>query len=211
MIFKDRVEAGQLLAKKLEKEIKKAQNVVVLAIPRGGVVVGKELSQFLSCPLDVIVTKKIGAPNNPELAIGAVGTIGEPVIDKDLANQTGASQEYLQSQISQIKTQVKERETRFRVGRPALNLKDKLVIITDDGVATGATMKAAVEIVRQQNPKKIMVAVPVIAQDTLGEIEKLADEVVFIQAPKLFFAVGQFYQNFEQVSDSHVIKLLLKS
>ena len=185
-----------------------AKNLIVLAIPRGGVVIGKPLAKTLNCFLDVIITKKIGAPNNPELAIGAVGVVGEPVINEELATQVGADEKYLKSQIANLKTKIKKREAKFRVGRPPLNLHDKTVIITDDGIATGATMMAAIEIVRQQNPKKIIVAVPVIAKDNLAKIEKLADEVIYLEAPGLFFAVGQFYKKFEQISDSEAIKLL---
>jgi len=207
MNFQDRKQAGQLLAKKL-KVARLPKNLIVLAIPRGGVVVGKELVGILGCPLDVIVTKKIGAPANPELAVGAVGPIGEPVVNEKLATQVGADEKYLQSQISKLQTEIKRREKRFRADKQSLNLKNKQVIITDDGVATGATMAAAVEIVRQQEPKRIIVAVPVIAQDTLAKIENLADEVIYLQAPKLFFAVGQFYRDFKQVEDREVIQLL---
>ena len=207
MNFQDRKQAGQLLAKKL-KVTRLPKNLIVLAIPRGGVVVGKELVGILGCPLDVIVTKKIGAPANPELAVGAVGPIGEPVVNEKLATQVGADEKYLQSQISKLQTEIKRREKRFRADKQSLNLKNKQVIITDDGVATGATMAAAVEIVRQQEPKRIIVAVPVIAQDTLAKIENLADEVIYLQAPKLFFAVGQFYRDFKQVEDREVIQLL---
>lgn len=207
MTFQDRNEAGQLLAKKL-KALRLPKNLIVLAIPRGGVVVGKKLAEVLDCSLDVIVTKKIGAPANPELAVGAVGPIGEPVVNEELATQVGADEKYLKSQILRLKTEIKRKEKEFRGGKPPLNLKDKQVIITDDGVATGATMVAAVEIVRQQEPKRIIVAVPVIAQDTLAKIENLADEVIYLQAPKLFFAVGQFYQDFKQASDEEVIRLL---
>jgi len=207
MTFQDRNEAGQLLAKKL-KALRLPKNLIVLAIPRGGVVVGKKLAEVLDCSLDVIVTKKIGAPANPELAVGAVGPIGEPVVNEELATQVGADEKYLKSQILRLKTEIKRKEKEFRGGKPPLNLKDKQVIITDDGVATGATMVAAVEIVRQQEPKRIIVAVPVIAYDTLVKIENLADEVIYLQAPRLFFAVGQFYQDFKQVSDEEVIRLL---
>jgi putative phosphoribosyl transferase len=207
MTFQDRKQAGQLLAEKF-KAPRYSKNLIVLAIPRGGVAVGKELAEILGCPLDVIVTKKIGAPANPELAVGAVGPIGEPVVNEKLATQVGADEKYLQSQIPKLQADIKRREKRFRAGKPSLNLKDKQVVITDDGVATGATMAAAVEIVRQQEPKKIIVAVPVIAQDTLAKIENLADEVIYLQAPRLFFAVGQFYRDFKQVEDREVIKLL---
>jgi putative phosphoribosyl transferase len=211
MVFQNRQEAGKLLGEKILRnlDIKKLrEKPIVLAIPRGGVVVGGELAKALNCPLDVIVTKKIPAPGNPELAIGAVGTVGEPVIDEELAAKVGADEKYLKFKIGNLKLEIARREEEFRKGKPPLNLKGKTVIITDDGVATGATMAAAVEIVRQQEPKKIIVAVPVIAKDSLEKIAVLADEVVYLQAPELFFAVGQFYREFEQVSDEEVLRYL---
>ena len=213
MTFQNREQAGEKLAVELQ-DYRAKKDLVVLAIPRGGVVVGKKIAQTLQCPLDVIVTKKIGAPGNPELAIGAVGSAPpageqvEPVINEELAAKMGTDEKYLKSQISKLKIETKRREKEFRGDKPPLNLKDKAVIITDDGVATGATMMAAIELVRQQGPKKIIVAAPVIAKDTLKKIEKLADEVIYLEAPSLFFAVGQFYRNFEQVSDEEVVKLL---
>lgn len=210
MIFPNRFEAGKQLADKLLETLDLTSNssLVVLAIPRGGVVIGSQLASTLKCPLEVIVTKKIGAPGNPELAIGAVGPVGEPVIDENLAARVGVDEAYLQAKIASLKSEIAKRVKEYHGDKPAINLKDKLVIITDDGVATGATMKAAIEIVRQENPQKIMVAVPVIAKDALKEIEGLADEVVYLEAPDLFFAVGQFYQEFDQVSDEEVKKLL---
>jgi len=207
MVFQNRVEAGKQLATKLQN-YKGIENLLVLAIPRGGVVVGKQLADFLGCPLEVIVTKKIPAPGNPELAVGAVGAVGEPVIDEELAARVGADEKYIKSQISNLKSQICQREKNFRHGKLPLDLKKKIVILTDDGVATGATMAAAVEIVRQQEPKKIIVAVPVIARDSLEKISALADEVIYLQAPELFFAVGQFYKEFPQIEDSEVIKIL---
>jgi len=211
MVFQNRREAGKLLAKKLKDYliIKNSHcEKIVLAIPRGGVVVGRKLADFLGCSLDVIVTKKIPAPESPELGIGAVGAVGEPVINEELATKVGAEQDYIKYQIAHIKDEIKRREKTFRGNKLPLNLKDKIVILTDDGVATGATITAAIEIVRQQEPKKIVVAVPVIARDSLEKISGLADEVVYLQAPELFFAVGQFYQEFDQVSDEEVLKHL---
>ncbi len=210
MIFSNRSEAGKQLAGKLLETLGSTSDssLVVLAIPRGGIIIGFQLSLVLRCPLDVIVTKKIGAPGNQELAIGAIGLKGEPVIDEKLAMRVGADESYLQSKITSLKVEVARMFEEYHGQKPAIDLKGKLVIITDDGVATGATMKAAIEIVRQENPQKIVVAVPVIAKDALKEIEDLADEVVYLEAPELFFAVGQFYQDFEQTSDEKVKELL---
>jgi putative phosphoribosyl transferase len=207
MVFKNREEAGKKLAVKL-KNFQEKKNLIVLAIPRGGLAVGKELSTALNCPLDIIVTKKIGAPGNPELAIGAVGAVGEPVINEELASRVGADEKYLEKEIADRQAEVERRIKEYRGERPPPDFKDKIVIITDDGVATGATMEAAVEVVRQQEPKKIVVAVPVTARDSLKKLEEKADEVIYLDAPLMFFAVGQFYQEFGQVSDKEVINLL---
>ena len=210
-MFANRIEAGQQLAKKLaeipQQELPR-ESLIILGIPRGGVVVGRQIATRLSSPLDVVVTKKIGAPGNSELAIGAVGALGEPVIDEELAKRVGADETYLQSQIAELRSEVLRRVKEYRGDKPALDLKNKVVIITDDGIATGATIQAAIEILRQENPQKIVVAVPVVAKDALKEIEGLADEVIYLDAPELFFAVGQFYQEFEQVSDEEVKELL---
>ena len=207
MAFKNRTQAGRKLAEKLW-EYKGKKDLVILGIPRGGVVIAKELAIALACSLDVIVTKKIGAPGNSELAIGAMGAAGEPVINKELAARVGANEEYLKSQIAKLKTEVARRIKEYRGDKPPLDLKDKIVIITDDGLATGATMEAAVEVIKQQKPKKIVVAVPVTARDSLKKIEAKVDEVVYLEAPLMFFAVGQFYEDFPQITDEEVKELL---
>lgn len=210
-MFVNRIEAGQQLAKKLTEispQDLPRENLMILGIPRGGVVVGRQIAEVLSCPLEIVIVKKIGAPGNPELAIGAVGVTGEPVVDEELAKRVGADENYLRSQVANLKLEVLRRAKEYRGDKPALDLKNKVVILADDGIATGATIKAAVEILRQANPQKIIVAVPVIAKDALKEIENLADEVVYLEAPELFFAVGQFYQNFDQITDEEVKELL---
>lgn len=210
-MFKNREEAGRKLATKLasEQAIERGKNeILILAIPRGGVITGKEIAEKLKAPLDIIITKKIGAPGNPELAIGAVGPGGEEVIDEQLATRVGADEEYIQKQKKMIEKEIARREKELRGGKPQLDYKDKIIILTDDGVATGATMLAGIEVLRQHHPKKIVVAIPVIARDTLGKIEAQADAVIYLEAPWMFFAVGQFYQNFPQVTDDEVIELL---
>jgi putative phosphoribosyl transferase len=210
-MWQSRVEAGQQLAQKLgeipQQELPR-ESLIILGIPRGGVIVGHQVATLLRSPLDVVVTKKIGAPGNSELAIGAVGALGEPVIDEELAKRVGADETYLQRQITELRSEVLRRVKEYRGDKPTPDLKNKVVVITDDGVATGATIKAAIEILRQENPQKIIVAVPVISKEALREIEALADEVVYLEAPELFFAVGQFYQEFEQITDEEVKELL---
>ena len=211
MIFSDRYQAGQLLAVKLADTFGSSFNsseALILAIPKGGLVIGRQISDKLKIPLDILVTKKIGAPGHPELAIGAIGLLGEPVINETLAKKTGATQDYLKKEIERIKEEIVLKESQWRVGQKPLLIKDKNVIISDDGVATGSTIQSAIEIVRQADPQRIVLAVPVVAKDALIKLEKLADEVVYLEAPELFFAVGQFYQNFNQVSEEEVKKLL---
>lgn len=210
-MFKDRVQAGQLLAQKLigeEKDLPAGQTVV-LGIPRGGVVVAFQVAKFLGCLLDVIVVKKIAAPGQEELAIGAVGeTESAEYLDEKLIAELQIDKEYLSEEIKRKKEEIKRRERLFRREKSALALKGKTVIIVDDGAATGATVIAACREVWQTEPKKVIVALPVLAKDTLKKLEPEADEVIFLKTPLMFFAVGQFYQDFPQVSDEEVIKIL---
>lgn len=204
-MFKDRIQAGQLLAKRLKHL--KGKDVVVLAIPRGGVVVGAEIAKVLGCPLDIIVTKKIGAPGNPELAIGAVGK-GAKVVDWDLAKKVGADEEYIEREIEKLTQEVIEKEKRLRGERRALEIKGKIVVLTDDGIATGATVEAAIKVIKDKEPKKLIVAIPLAPPEAIKKLKSLVDEVIFLSTPAFFWAVGQFYQDFEPVSDGEVIKKL---
>lgn len=221
-MFKNREEAGRILAEKLKEDMsgqagepkalkKLMDEVVVLGIPRGGVVVAKEVAKILNCPLDVIVVKKIGAPGNPELAIGAVGeTEGSVYLNKELIKDLRIGKDYIEEIKKFRNLEIKRREKLFRQGRPPLNLKNKIVIIVDDGAATGATIIAACREVWNNQPKKVVIALPVLSKDTLKKLEDEADEVIFLETPWPFFAVGQFYQEFRQVSDEEVINLLKK-
>lgn len=186
----------------------KGENVVVLAIPRGGVVVGVEIAKSLSCPLDITVTKKIGAPGNPELAIGAVGRGGVRVIDESLVRKVGADKEYIDQEIEKLEIEILEKEKRLRGKRKALKIKGKTVILTDDGIATGATAEAAIKVIQHQEPKKLIVAMPVAPSESVKKLKPLVDEFICLSTPALFWAVGQFYQEFEQVTDEEVIKIL---
>lgn len=207
MFFRDQISAGELLAKELEKY--KGKNTLVLAIPRGGVATGYGLAKRLNLPLDVIVTRKIGAPDNLELAIGAVGeTEGSLWVNKKLVSQLGVSQDYIKSEIKIQKLEIKRRERVYRKGRKPFNLTNKIVILIDDGIATGATMIAAAREIRNMGSGKIVVAVPVAPPETVEALKKEADEVICLSQPKLFFAVGQWYRNFKQYSDEEVIKLI---
>ena len=211
VLFKDQVSAGEKLAKELA-EYKNDGDAVILAIPRGGVATGFGLAKKLHLPLDIIVTRKIGAPTNPELAIGAVGeTKGSLWLNEGLVVQLGVSQEYLDQEIKTQKQEIKRREKVYRQNRPAREIKNKTVILVDDGLATGATMIAAIREIRNFQPEKIIVAVPVAPEDTVEMLKQEADEVICLYTPRLFFAVGQWYQNFKQYSDQEVVELLKKN
>jgi putative phosphoribosyl transferase len=190
-------------------EIKKLRGkIVVLAIPRGGVVIGKIISRVLNCPLDVLITRKIGAPGNPELAVGAVGPLGIRIVNWELAKKVGADQNYLKAQIENLKKEIKEREEKFRKGKPELKIAGKNVILTDDGIATGATIEAAIAWLKSQKVKRIILAVPVAPSGVIEKLKPLVDELIVLEEPEFFAAVGQFYREFEQVKDEEVAKIL---
>lgn len=209
-MFTDRTEAGKKLAERIKEVLPGGivGEALILAIPRGGVPVGKEISQLLNLPLDCLIIKKIPAPQKEELAIGAVGEGGVVVWEEELLSRLKVPVEYRQEIVKQKLTEFEKKENDFRGGRPIPTIQGKTIIITDDGVATGATIKAAIATVRNFQPKEIIVAVPVIAQDTLMEIKQKAEKVIFLEAPEMFFSVSQFYQDFRQYSDEEVRKIL---
>lgn len=208
-MFKDRVDAGVKLSKELL--LFKESNPVVLAIPRGGVVVAFEVAKELDAPLDIVVPRKIPAPNNPELGIGAVAQDGTVIIDQYLKKYLSVSDEYVQEEAERQVKEIERRTKTYRGDREPISLKDRVVILVDDGIATGATMIAAIRSIRKQNPKKIVVAIPVGPPRTIKKIEKEADEVISLIVFEAFEAVGQFYIDFSQTTDSEVINLLQKS
>ncbi|MBI4067265.1 phosphoribosyltransferase [Candidatus Gottesmanbacteria bacterium] len=203
-MFDDRRTAGNLLFQKL-KNLKLTYDIV-FAIPRGGVVVGKEIAKNLRVPLRVVVVKKIGAPNNSELAIGAVAS-GIIYIEGKLAMKVGVDQEFLDRMIKEKTKEVEDREKRYKIRNPR-SLQNKIVILTDDGIATGATVRAAIKYLKKKKAKKIILAVPVIAEDTYQQLKSQVNMLVALEIPDAFGAVGQFYKEFEQVSDKEVIKIL---
>ncbi|RLG61007.1 phosphoribosyltransferase [Candidatus Geothermarchaeota archaeon] len=205
-MFKDRFEAGRKLAERL-KEYEK-DNVLILAIPRGGVIIGYEVSKTIKAPLDLIIPRKLSAPGNPELAIGAVGPDGSMVLNKDIIKWLGVSTKYIEAEKERQMREVKRRMLRYRGSESLPEVKDKVVILVDDGIATGATMRAAIASVRKMGAKKIVVAVPVGPPETIKRLRKEADEVICLETPEPFFAIGQFYLDFEQVSDEEVIRFL---
>ncbi|WP_457592813.1 phosphoribosyltransferase [Hydrogenimonas sp.] len=209
-MLKDRFEAGEILADKLEKSAP-FENPIVLALPRGGVPVAARIAKRIGAPLDVIIVRKLGAPFNEEFAIGAL-VEGDPervVLNEEALYRLGVGKEYLDSVVAKEREELHRRQKMYRAKESALdNLTGKTVILVDDGIATGYTMKAALAAIREQNPAKIIVAVPVAPADTIEEIRRLADEVIVIETPEPFWAVGAHYQKFDQTSDDEVIELL---
>ena len=208
--FRNRSEAGQLLAEQL-RHYEMAADAIVLALPRGGVPVGYEIATRLRLPLDIFVVRKLGVPGQRELAMGAIASGGVRVLNEDVLRAIP----YAAARVAEITAQetheVERRERDYRQGRPAPDLDERNLILVDDGLATGATMLAAVAGLRQKNPSKIVVAVPVCPPETLDEIERAADETVILFAPDWFRGVGQFYQDFAQLDDETVRALLARA
>lgn len=209
MIFKDRQQAGQELGKRLLHL--REQNPVVLAIPRGGVVVGYEVARTLGAGLDILVPRKIGAPYEPELAVGAVTEDGSLVLDNELLQSLGVREDYIEDETKRQIAEIERRNRLYRSGRQPVDLKGKAVIIVDDGLATGATMRAAIKYLKKKNPKGIVVAVPVAPPEIIQRLKGEVEEVICLSTPEPFYAIGQFYQSFDQVEDEEVITLLTKA
>jgi len=207
MHFRDRQEAGQLLAKELAP-LQGRKDLLVLGVPRGGVVVAYEVAQALGAPLDVYITRKIGAPYNPELAIGAVASDGTLVLDRELIARFGVPDSYVQEETARQRQEIKRRLAAYRGSRPEMDLQGKTVILVDDGVATGATVLASLRAIKARQPAQLILAVPVGPADALQVLSAEADQVVCLYTPELFWAVGAFYAVFDQTSDAEVIELL---
>src|SRR5437763_13459377 len=205
--FPNRAEAGRLLGLKLSKYAGR-DDVIVLGLPRGGVPVAYEVAQALRVPLDVFIVRKLGVPGFEELAVGAIASGGVRVLNEDVARALPNADEIIESVTAKETAELQRREQSYRDGRPAPELRGKTIILVDDGLATGATMRAAVAALRQRGAAKIVVAVPVGAADTCREFEHEVDETVCVLAPEWFQAVGQFYEDFSQTSDEEVRELL---
>ena len=207
MIFKNRREAGMRLASKL-LHYKDRKDVLVLALPRGGVVVGFEIANLLHCPLDMIIIRKIGFPGQPELAIGAVSETGTVVLNEDIISTHDVTTDYIEREILKQKKEISRRMSVYRSGKSIPQLEEKIIILVDDGVATGATMKAAISTLKREKISKLVVALPVSSQEAEIEIKKTVDEWVCLETPELFMAISHYYQDFTQVNDNEVIELL---
>ncbi len=206
MMFRDRVEAGKKLAAALAQF--KGKDVVVLGIPRGGVVVANEVAKALGAPLDVVVTRKIEAPGEPEFALGAVTQEGDVIMDRQAAESLGASAAYLDDQVRKKREEVRERMERLRGDSPYPELRGKVVIIVDDGIATGSSVEAAVMSVRKRKPEAVVVAAPVAPSDAVETLSEDGTRVVCLETPGSFLAIGEFYRDFGQVEDLVVKRIL---
>ena len=207
MMFKNRQAAGEKLIPQLEK-YRNNHQAIILGLPRGGVVTASVIAQELKLPLDLIVPRKIGAPGNPELAIGAITEDGEGIFDESLITAYQISQKYIDQEVEKEKQEAKRRLKAYRAGRKPLDLKNKIAILVDDGVATGATMRAAIKSAKKKGALKVVVAIPVIAAEALIILKKESNEVIYLDAPAWFGAVGEFYEDFSQVEDEEVVKRL---
>ncbi len=202
-MFRNRVEAGQMLSQKLRSKFPEIKKGIILALPRGGIIIGAEVAKTLNSPLDIIVTRKIGAPMNPEYAVAAVSAHEMIISPRENPNP-----EYLQDEARKERQEIQRRLKEYRGSKPEIDLKNKMAILVDDGLATGLTMEVAIKEVKLQNPAKIIIAVPVAPPETVENLKPKVDEIIVLNIEPMFFAVGQFYEEFPQISDDEVKKLL---
>ena len=204
--FADRRDAGRRLAAALKSYA--AERPIVLALPRGGVPVGYEVARALGAPLDVCVVRKIGVPWHPELGMGAVAEGGHVYLSRELIARLGVSDDELSEAVERQQREVEARVRRFRGDRPRLHLTGRTVLLVDDGIATGGTVRAVIEAIRAESPKRVVLAVPVAAASTLEELAREVDDVVALLSPPALYAIGLWYEDFAQVPDEEVVRLL---
>lgn len=204
MSFKNREEAARRLAGRLRSY--KDQHPLILAIPRGALPMGKILAEELNGELDVVLVHKLGAPGNPEYAIGAIGETGDVALREELGIEVPPS--YVEKEKQRQLAVLRDRRDRYTPERPPIDPQGRVVIVVDDGIATGATFRAALMLVRARQPRKLIAAIGVAPPDSLAPIRDLADEVICLEAPRLFFAVSQFFEDFRQIEDREVIRIL---
>jgi putative phosphoribosyl transferase len=204
-MFADRVEAGRRLAGALDHL--KHQEVVVLGVPRGGVEVAAEVARVHGWPLDIVIPRKVGAPANPELGLGAIAE-GVRVLDDRMIRQLGVTPDYLEREIAAQEEEIRRRTGAYRKGRAAVDVSGRVAVVVDDGVATGGTAAAALRWARRQGARQVILAVPVAPREAVARLAGDADDVVTLATPEPFFAVGQWYESFPQTSDQEVVELL---
>lgn len=207
MLFHDRRDAGRALARALAHYAGRP-DVIVLALPRGGVPVGVEVASALGAPLDIFLVRKLGFPGNEEYAMGAIASGGVRVVNEALLREIGVPPNAVERAVQHEERELRRRERIYRGDLPAVGLAGKTAIVVDDGLATGSSMRAAVKAVRELGARRIVAAVPVGPADTVRELARLADEVVCVSSPEPFLAVGRFYESFDQTTDQEVLELL---
>lgn len=210
MIFRDRIDAGRELAARLSKYANRA-DVLVLALPRGGVPVAFEVAQKLNAPLDIFLVRKLGVPGHEELAMGAIASGGGRVINEDVVHYLDIPVELIDAIAADEQRELERRERAYRDNRPAPDVQGRVVILVDDGLATGSSMRAAVEALRGQGPARIVIAVPVSAPETCEELRREVDEIVCAATPQPFRGVGLWYEDFSQTTDGEVRELLQRA
>ena len=206
--FEDRAEAGRRLGRRLREEYGGRPDLLVLGLPRGGVPVAREVARALDAPLDVLVVRKLGVPSQPELAFGAIAGGGERYVDRDMVRRLGLSEEQIEEVTAREREELRRREDEYRGGRREVRVEGRTVLVVDDGVATGATLQAALRVLREADAGRIVVAVPVAPSDSLEKLAEEADEVVCLRTPEPFFAISPHYRSFPQTSDDEVRRLL---
>jgi putative phosphoribosyl transferase len=207
VVFQNREEAGRQLAAKMHK-YREVAGGVILALPRGGVAVGYQLSIALHLPLDVFITRKIGAPENPEYALGAVSETGNVYLNPDAVAEFRLSHDEMKDIVNIQRREISRRQQLYRQGRHPLSLKGRIAIVVDDGIATGATFFASVEAIRQQAPSQLVAAIPIGPRETIAKARSLVDELIVLATPEPFWAVGSHYVDFTQVEDRDVLEYL---
>jgi putative phosphoribosyl transferase len=207
VIFRNREEAGRLLAEQL-KSYRDDRGGLILALPRGGVAVGYELSRALHLPLDVFITRKLSTPDNPEYAIGAVSETGAVYLNPDAVEAFHLSHADLNAFIGRAQEEIVRRQQRYRNGLPFPAVSRKTVILVDDGIATGATFFATIEAVRKLSPQRLVAAIPIAPEDNIGPVQSRVDELIVLATPDPFIAVGHHYQCFTQINDAEVLEYL---
>ena len=209
--FHDRLDAGRLLAQQLIPTYGKERDVIVLGLPRGGVPVASEIAKALHAPLDICIVRKLGVPVDRELAMGAIASGGIMILNEDLVSSLNISQPEIEEVIVRERQELERRDRLYRGDRPVPDLRDRTVIVVDDGIATGATLKAALSVIKQQQPKKIVVAVPVAPPDICHELNQEVDEVVCLLTPKSLCSISLWYDDFSATSDREVRELLAEN
>ncbi|MBZ4330705.1 phosphoribosyltransferase [Corallococcus interemptor] len=210
-LFRDRVEAGRALGQRLRDLLGGGGDLLVLALPRGGVPVGFEVARILGVPLDVFVVRKLGTPGHEELAMGAIATGGVTVLNEGVVRRLGIPRSAIAAAAEREARELVRREQLFRDGRPPAPVEGRTVVLVDDGLATGSTMRAALRALRQHQPARIVVGVPVGAPETCADLEREADLLVCLQTPEPFYAVGQWFEDFTQTTDDEVRELLARA